>query len=136
MVWLAFLDCTGDTESFLRASNPTVTSILLDLISLNYHETLMAPSGQMADKSLEGYDRHVSRPIRRRGRGRDPDRGQRLLLRRRWSLGEEHRPRGVRLGAEDHRRRRVRLGRRLAGGRAQSDRRHRRQDARCRASAT
>ena len=44
VVWLGFLECTGDTESFLRASNPTITSILLDLISLNYHETMMAPS--------------------------------------------------------------------------------------------
>ena len=53
VVWLAFQDCTGDTESFLHAANPTVTSILLDLISLNYHETLMAPSGKMAEKSLK-----------------------------------------------------------------------------------
>jgi len=53
VVWLGFLECTGDTESFLRASNPTVTSILLDLISLNYHETLMAPAGAQARKSLE-----------------------------------------------------------------------------------
>ena len=53
IVWLAFQDCTGDTESFLHASNPTVTSILLDLVSLNYHETLMAPSGKMAEKSLK-----------------------------------------------------------------------------------
>ena len=53
VVWLAFQDCTGDTESFLHSANPTVTSILLDLISLNYHETLMAPSGKMAEKSLK-----------------------------------------------------------------------------------
>ncbi len=53
VVWLAFQDCTGDTESFLHASNPTVSTILLDLISLNYHETLMAPSGKMAEKSLK-----------------------------------------------------------------------------------
>jgi hydrogenase small subunit len=53
VVWLAFQDCTADTESFLRASNPTVSSILLDLISLDYHETLMAPAGRMAEKSLQ-----------------------------------------------------------------------------------
>jgi hydrogenase small subunit len=53
VVWLGFLECTGDTESFLRASNPTVSKILLDLISLDYHETLMGPSGAMARKSLE-----------------------------------------------------------------------------------
>ncbi len=53
VVWLGFQDCTGDSESFLRAGNPTVGSILLDLISLDYHETLMTPSGQMAEKSLQ-----------------------------------------------------------------------------------
>jgi hydrogenase small subunit len=54
MVWLVFQDCTADTESFLRAGDPTVTTILLDLVSLDYHETIMAPSGAMAEKSL--YD--------------------------------------------------------------------------------
>ena len=53
VVWLEFQDCTGDTESFLRSSNPTVASILLELISLNYHETLMVPSGAFAHRSLE-----------------------------------------------------------------------------------
>jgi len=53
VIWLEFQDCTGDTESFLHAANPTVSSILLDLVSLNYHETLMAPSGKMAEQSLK-----------------------------------------------------------------------------------
>jgi hydrogenase small subunit len=54
VVWLAFQDCTADTESFLRSGNPTVSSILLDLISLDYHETLMAAAGRQAEMSL--YD--------------------------------------------------------------------------------
>lgn len=53
VVWLAFQDCTADTESFLRSGNPTVSSILLDLISLDYHETLMAASGKQAEQSLQ-----------------------------------------------------------------------------------
>lgn len=52
VVWLEFQDCAGDTESFLRASNPTVADIVLELLSVNYHETIMAPSGRMAEKSL------------------------------------------------------------------------------------
>jgi hydrogenase small subunit len=63
VVWLEFQDCTGDSESFIRASrhadliqngvlDPTITEILLDKISLNYHETLMVPSGGLATKSL------------------------------------------------------------------------------------
>lgn len=53
VVWLEFQDCTADSESFLRASNPGVAALLLETISLNYHETLMAPVGTMAEKSLE-----------------------------------------------------------------------------------
>ncbi len=53
MVWLALQDCTGDTESFLRAGDPTVTNILLDLVSLDYHETIMASAGHLAERSLQ-----------------------------------------------------------------------------------
>jgi hydrogenase small subunit len=52
VVWLEFQDCAGDTESMLRASNPTIAQIVLDVISLEYHETIMAPSGKNAEKSL------------------------------------------------------------------------------------
>jgi len=63
VVWLEFQDCTGDSESFLRlgpmadpiqtgVTNPGLTDLLLDVISLDYHETLMAPSGFNAEKSL------------------------------------------------------------------------------------
>jgi hydrogenase small subunit len=52
LVWLEFQDCAGNTESFLRASNPTVAEIVLELLSVNYHETIMAPAGHLAEKSL------------------------------------------------------------------------------------
>jgi hydrogenase small subunit len=52
VVWLEFQDCTADSESFLRASNPGVDALLLELISLDYHETIMAPAGSMSEKSL------------------------------------------------------------------------------------
>lgn len=54
LVWLEFQDCTGDTESFLRASQPGVDELLLDLLSLDYHETLMVPAGLGAEQSLNG----------------------------------------------------------------------------------
>jgi len=53
VVWLHFQECTGCSESFIRASHPIVADALLDVISLNYSETLMAPSGFQAEKSLE-----------------------------------------------------------------------------------
>ncbi len=52
VVWLEFQDCTGDTESFLRASQPTIDEFLLDRISLDYHETLMSPAGSGTELSL------------------------------------------------------------------------------------
>ena len=53
LVWLEFQDCAGNTESFLRASHPTVADLILDTISLNYHETLMAAAGSQAESALE-----------------------------------------------------------------------------------
>jgi hydrogenase small subunit len=52
LVWLEFQDCAGNTESFLRASHPTVADLILDSISLNYHETLMAAAGRQAEDAL------------------------------------------------------------------------------------
>jgi hydrogenase small subunit len=63
VIWLEFQDCTGDSESFLRAgpgpdaaqkgvTDPSLVSILLDKISLEYHETLMASAGTASEKSL------------------------------------------------------------------------------------
>ncbi len=51
-IWLQFAECTGCTESFLRSSSPFINDLLLNKISLEYHETLMAPSGAAARKSL------------------------------------------------------------------------------------
>lgn len=53
VVWLEFQDCTGDTESFLRTAQPSIDEFLLDRISLDYHETLMAPVGQDTELSLD-----------------------------------------------------------------------------------
>jgi len=52
VIWLHFQECTGCSESLLRSSHPTVSSLILDLISLDYHETLMAGAGHQAEKSL------------------------------------------------------------------------------------
>lgn len=53
VVWLEYQDCAGCTESFLRANRPTAAELVLDIVSVNYHETIMAPSGKNAEKSLE-----------------------------------------------------------------------------------
>ena len=53
VIWLHFQECTCCSESFLRSSHPIVADILLDKISLDYTETLMAASGHQAEKSLQ-----------------------------------------------------------------------------------
>jgi [NiFe] hydrogenase small subunit len=53
VVWLQFAECTGCTEALLRTSNPFIDDLILDNISLDYHETIMAPAGEAATLSLE-----------------------------------------------------------------------------------
>jgi hydrogenase small subunit len=52
LVWLEFQDCAGCSEAFLRATNPSLEKVALEILSVNYHETIMAPSGKAAEKSL------------------------------------------------------------------------------------
>lgn len=53
VVWLEFQDCAGDTEAFVRSRNPTAADLILGLISLDYHETLMAPAGVAAEQARD-----------------------------------------------------------------------------------
>ncbi len=53
VVWLHFQDCTGCSETLLRTSRPDLADLILNVISLDYHETLMAASGKQAEASLK-----------------------------------------------------------------------------------
>jgi len=48
VVWLRGQACGGDTEAFLAAAGPTVGELLLDLLSIEYHDALMTTSGEAA----------------------------------------------------------------------------------------
>lgn len=52
VIWLHFQECTGCTESLLRSSHPDIARLLLDIISLDYHETVMAAAGHQAEENL------------------------------------------------------------------------------------
>jgi hydrogenase small subunit len=52
VIWREGQDCAGNTEGFLRASHPTVAEVILDVLSVDYHETIMAPSGAAAERSM------------------------------------------------------------------------------------
>jgi len=49
VIWLRGQDCAGETEAFLRSSDPSTSQLLIDLLSIEYHQTLMAPSGTSAE---------------------------------------------------------------------------------------
>ncbi|MDR3764313.1 MAG: hydrogenase small subunit [Acidobacteriota bacterium] len=53
VVWLHFQDCTGCSESLLRTSKPDVADLIINLISLDYHETLMVACGDQAEAALK-----------------------------------------------------------------------------------
>ncbi len=52
VIWLHGQECTGCTESLLRTSHPSLEHLILDLISLDYHETLNAGAGHQAEAAL------------------------------------------------------------------------------------
>ncbi len=49
VIWLSFQECTGCTESVTRSHSPTLESLIFDMISLDYHHTLQAASGEAAE---------------------------------------------------------------------------------------
>ncbi len=49
VIWLSFQECTGCTESLTRSAAPTVEGLIFDSISLDYHHTLQAASGEAAE---------------------------------------------------------------------------------------
>ena len=60
VIWLSFQECTGCTESLTRSHAPTVEGLIFDSISLDYHHTLQAASGDAAEKAREQamHDNH------------------------------------------------------------------------------
>jgi hydrogenase small subunit len=53
VIWLPFQECTGCTESLTRSNSPTVESMIFNMISLDYHETLFAAAGEAAEAARE-----------------------------------------------------------------------------------
>ncbi|HBO39355.1 MAG TPA: hydrogenase 2 small subunit [Pasteurellaceae bacterium] len=51
VIWIGAQECTGCTESLLRATHPTVENLILNVISLEYHEVLSAAFGDQAEEN-------------------------------------------------------------------------------------
>lgn len=52
-LWLAHGLCTGCTESMAQVGTPDVPTIVLDLLSINYWETVMAAAGEQAEENIK-----------------------------------------------------------------------------------
>lgn len=59
VIWEHFQECTCCSESFVRASHPVIDEILLEMISLNYDDTIMVAAGaraeQLAEETVKKY---------------------------------------------------------------------------------
>ncbi len=53
VVWLHLGECTGCTEATIRSMYPWIDQLVLDVLSIEYHETIMAASGHQAEEQLK-----------------------------------------------------------------------------------
>lgn len=53
VIWLSFQECTGCTEAITRSHKPSLESLIFDFVSLDYHHTLQAASGDAAEHARE-----------------------------------------------------------------------------------
>ncbi|MGA9046379.1 hydrogenase small subunit [Sulfuricurvum sp.] len=52
IIWLELADCSGNSEGFIKSAHPKVDDLILNYISLDYHELLMAASGEQSEQVL------------------------------------------------------------------------------------
>ncbi|MBL0708993.1 MAG: hydrogenase small subunit [Sulfurimonas sp.] len=53
IIWLELSDCSGNSEAFIKSTNPSIEDLIFDYISLDYHELLMSASGDRSETILE-----------------------------------------------------------------------------------
>ena len=53
VIWIQLQECTGCVESVLRTVEPTIGSLVLDVVSLDYSHTIMAAAGHQAEAALQ-----------------------------------------------------------------------------------
>ncbi len=64
VIWEHFQECTGCSESFIRSDHPLLADLILDNISLDYTDTLMAAAGHNAEEAKqesmkENYGKYI-----------------------------------------------------------------------------
>jgi len=52
VVWLHFGECTGCSEAVLRSMYPWIDELILEILSIEYHETIFAAAGHQMEDNL------------------------------------------------------------------------------------
>jgi len=58
VIWIELQDCAGNSEAILRSDSPTIDELILETISLEFNETLMAAAGHQAEEHLDEAMEH------------------------------------------------------------------------------
>jgi hydrogenase small subunit len=53
VIWLEFQDCAGCSEALTRSQSPTLIDLVMNVISVEYHETLTAAAGFQTEANKE-----------------------------------------------------------------------------------
>lgn len=53
VIWLELQDCAGCSEALTRSQSPTLTDLVLNKITVEYHETLSAAAGFQAEEAKQ-----------------------------------------------------------------------------------
>jgi len=53
VIWLEFQDCAGCSEALTRSQSPTLVDLVLNKISIEYHETLSAAAGFQIEENKQ-----------------------------------------------------------------------------------
>ena len=124
LVWLQFQDCTGCSESMLRSSHPDVADVVLDLLSWEYHEVIMAGSGKSAERGARSRRQGRKRQVSGGGGRRDPHRPTTACTApSAATVAMEIAEKVLPQRGRHHRRGRLRLRRRIGALESESDRR-------------
>jgi NiFe hydrogenase small subunit HydA len=67
VIWLHFGECTGCSEAMLRTMYPYVDELVLEILSVEYHETIMAAAGHQAEEKPAAAGEKVQGQIHLRG---------------------------------------------------------------------
>ncbi len=53
VIWLEFQDCTGCTEAVSRSVSPSLGNLVLNTLTIEYHETLSAAAGYQVEQAKQ-----------------------------------------------------------------------------------